>query len=155
MLTRIIPRAVLIVIFVFMVSEHLETQTNHSSLQRILSSSTVLVIYLGAGSVAGEIVQLIRNKIHPVLLLFRRLLFEQNDNKKFLLFYDRVHLFVWDILSSGLTGKIAVPIAERSPLSIFQITSNTETNAQMGLWNDFKNNFDLDGKSDGVIDIYG
>lgn len=152
--TRIVPGSTLVVLWVEIITSYPSSELEYSAVAHMMSSTSALLIYLGIGLVFGEIIQTSRNWLHPVPYPFRRLLYHQSGDRLFLAKHDRWRLGIWDSLSSGLTRRVTVPIASRSPTSFFEVPDGISTKAKMGLWSDFKARFGLNDDFNDARDVY-
>lgn len=152
-ISRIIPGS--IVVYVMAELSYRADSTITDPATQLLTSPTVLVIYVGLGLLIGEIIQFSRNKINPVPFPLRREIYRQSRNKNFLPYHDRWQMWFWNSLSTGLSGKVVTPIARRSSLDLFDPPQTLTTKTREGFWKDFKCKFSVDDDFDNPKDVYG
>lgn len=152
-ISRIIPGG--IAVYVLISISFIAEETADNPLNQMLNSPAYLIIFVGFGLLAGEIIQFSRNKLNPVPLPLRREIYRQSRNENFLPTHDLYLLRFWEKISTGRSGKVVVPIAKRSPLDLFVPPQTLTTKTKEGFWKDFKYKFSVDDDFDRVKDVYG
>lgn len=104
LLTRVIPGAVASVVF------YLTPFTTFvpNPLQAVFSSNVNFIAFVALAFFIGEIIDLGRTMVHPVPYPFRRLLFYETDDERFLslsqYFYLKTNEQVWDPIKEKFSG---------------------------------------------------